>query len=112
MTYELDAEGVGRLEAYFEGIGTRLGEKRRRASFALYAMGILGEHERKSVEPLAAAAADDPEGAQRTHDHLLHFIGQSEWEDGPVREFAARHAVHAMESRERISAWVIDDTGS
>ena len=24
-------------------------------------MGILGEHERKSVEPLAAAAADDPE---------------------------------------------------
>ena len=111
MTYELDAEGVGRLEAYFEGIGTRLGEKRRRASFALYAMGILGEHERKSVEPLAAAAADDPEGAQRAHDHLLHFIGQSEWEDGPVREFAARHAVHAMESRERISAWVIDDTG-
>ena len=111
MTYELDADGVRRLEAYFEGIGTRLGEKRRRASFALYAMGILGEHERKSVEPLAAAAADDPEGAQRTHDHLLHFIGQSEWEDGPIREFAARHAVHAMESRERISAWVIDDTG-
>jgi len=111
MTYELDADGVRRLEAYFEGIGTRLGEKRRRASFALYAMGILGEHERKSVEPLAAAAADDPEGAQRTHDHLLHFIGQSEWEDGPIREFAARYAVHAMESRERISAWVIDDTG-
>src|SRR6202453_4894502 len=78
MTYELDAEGIARLEEYFEGIGTRLGEKRRRASFALYAMGILGEHERKSVEPLAAAAADDPEGAQRTHDHLLHLIGQSE----------------------------------
>src|ERR1700720_3552926 len=98
MTYELDAAGVGRLEAYFEGIGARLGEKRRRPSFALYAMGILGEHEGKSVEPLAAAAADDPEVAQRTHDHLLHFIGQSEWDDGPIREFAARHAVHAMES--------------
>jgi SRSO17 transposase len=111
MTYELNAEGVVRLESYFEGIGTRLGEKRRRASFALYAMGILGEHERKSVEPLAAAAAEDPDEAQRAHDHLLHFIGQSEWEDAPIREFAARHAVHAMESRERISAWVIDDTG-
>ena len=59
MAYELDALGVGRLEAYFEGIGALLGEKRRRASFGLYAMGILGEHERKSVEPLAAAAADD-----------------------------------------------------
>ena len=111
MTYELDAGGIARLEQYFEGIGALVGEKRRRASFALYAMGILGEHERKSVEPLAAAAADDPEGAQRTHDHLLHFIGQSEWEDGPIRDFAAGHAVHAMESRERISAWVIDDTG-
>ena len=68
MTYELDAAGIGRLEGYFEGIGALLGEKRRRASFALYAMGILGEHERKSVEPLAAAATDDPEGAQRAHD--------------------------------------------
>jgi SRSO17 transposase len=111
MTYELCAEGIGRLDEYFGGIGALLGEKRRRASFALYAMGILGEHERKSVEPLAAAAADGPLGAQRTHDHLLHFIGQSEWVDGPVREFAARYAVHAMESRERVSAWVIDDTG-
>jgi SRSO17 transposase len=111
MTYELDAAGIGRLESYIERIGGLLGEKRRRASFALYAMGILGEHERKSVEPLAAATADDPETAQRTHDHLLHFIGQSEWEDGPLREFAARYAVHTMGSRERISAWVIDDTG-
>src|SRR5580658_2336169 len=34
-----------------------------------------------------------------------------DWEDEPVREYVARHAVHAMESRERISAWVIDDTG-
>src|SRR5258706_5827266 len=111
MTYELDGDGVRRLDAYFEEIGKKLGEKRRRASFALYAMGILGEHERKSVEPLAAAAADDDEAAQRAHDHLLHFIGQSEWDDGPIREYAARYAVHAMESREPVTAWVIDDTG-
>src|SRR5262249_29713186 len=111
MTYELDAQGIRRLGTYFEEIGERLGDKRRRASFALYGMGILGEHERKSVEPLAAAAADDAEAAQRAHDHLLHFIGQSEWEDGPIREYAARYAVHAMESREPVTAWVIDDTG-
>jgi SRSO17 transposase len=111
MTYELDSKGVGRLEKYFEGIGGLLGDKRRRASFAVYAMGILGEHERKSAEPLAAAAAGDPDEAQRTHDHLLHFIGQSEWEDGPIRDFAARYAVHAMQAREQVTAWVIDDTG-
>src|ERR1700685_2497909 len=111
MRYGLDAAGVGRLEDYFGEIGSLLGEKRRRASFALYAMGILGEHERKSVEPLAAAEVGGAEAPQRAHDHLLHFSGQSEWEVGPVREFVARHVVHAMESRERISAWVIDDTG-
>jgi SRSO17 transposase len=76
MTWELDAAGVGRLEPYFAEIGARLGEKRRRESFALHAMGILGEHERKSVEPLAAAAGASM-GAQRAHDHLLHVVGQS-----------------------------------
>jgi SRSO17 transposase len=110
-TFTLGSAGVVRLEQYFEEIGSLLGEKRRRASFALYAMGILGEHERKSVEPLAAATAGDGQEAQRAHDHLLHFVGQSEWEDAPVREYAARYAVHAMESREGVSAWVIDDTG-
>jgi hypothetical protein len=35
MAYELDGSGVERLERYFEQIGERLGEKRRRASFAV-----------------------------------------------------------------------------
>jgi SRSO17 transposase len=111
MTFKLGADGIVRLESFFGEIGKILGEKRRRASFALYAMGILGEHERKSVEPLAAATAEDAQGAQRAHDHLLHFIGQSEWEDAPIREYVARYGVHAMESRDCVSAWVIDDTG-
>jgi SRSO17 transposase len=111
MAYELDRSGVERLEGYFEEIGELLGEKRRRASFAVYALGILGEHERKSAEPLAAAAACGPDEAQRTHDHLLHFIGQSEWRDGPIRDFAGRHALAAMQVREPICAWVVDDTG-
>src|SRR5271170_4335562 len=111
MAYELDGTGVERLGGYFEEIGELLGEKRRRASFAVYALGILGEHERKSAEPLAAAAACGPDEAQRTHDHLLHFIGQSEWADEPIRDFAAGHALAAMQARAPICAWVIDDTG-
>jgi SRSO17 transposase len=111
MSFTMTAEGEARLQEYFEGIGALLGDKRRRASFALYAMGILGEHDRKSVEPLAAAAGEGPVEAQRLHDHLLHFVGQSEWEDEPVRTFAARHALAAMQAREPVRAWIIDDTG-
>ena len=60
---------------------------------------------------LRRRAAADAQEAQRAHDHLLHFLGQSEWEDAPIREYVALYAVHAMESRERVNAWVIDDTG-
>lgn len=111
MTFEMTVGGEARLKEYFEGIGSLLGDKRRRASFAAYAMGILGEHERKSVEPLAAAAGASADEAQRLHDHLLHFVGQSEWEDEPVRAFAASHALAAMQAREPVRAWIIDDTG-
>ena len=114
MTYELDAAGVRRLEAYFEGIGERLGEKRRRASFALYAMGILGEHERKSgLKPLAAAAADDPRGrAAGARSICCTSSRQSEWEDGsgPRVRCATRRSRDGV-ARAPSSAWVIDDTG-
>ena len=38
----MDAGGVQRLEEYFRRIGDILGEERRRSSFAVYAMGLLG----------------------------------------------------------------------
>ena len=55
-----DAAGQ-RLEDYFDRIGAILGHSARRASFAMYAMGILGDGARKSVEPIAARACGDPE---------------------------------------------------
>jgi SRSO17 transposase len=111
MSFELGAAGTARLASYFDGIGELLGDKRRRASFATYAMGILSEAERKSAEPMASLATGDPEAIQRMHDHLLHFVGQSEWADAPIRRFAARHALAAMQEREPIRSWIIDDTG-
>jgi hypothetical protein len=49
--------GAGRLEEYFETtIGSVLRDNPQRASFATYAMGILGDGERKSCEPIAARA--------------------------------------------------------
>jgi SRSO17 transposase len=56
MVYEMDAGGQRRLNEYFCAIGLALRNKTRRASFPMYAMGLLSGAERKSAEPLAAAA--------------------------------------------------------
>ena len=42
MGYELDVGAQGRLMKYFAGIGEALANKKRRESFAIYAMGLLG----------------------------------------------------------------------
>jgi SRSO17 transposase len=100
-----------RLEQYLELLGERLGDGRHRASFATYAMGLLSESERKSMEPLAARAAGTPEHAGAAHQRLHHFIANTSWSDHEVRLAAARYAIAAMEERDPVVAWVIDDTG-
>ena len=51
-------EAVGRrLEEFlYDKIGSHLGRREQKESFALYAYGIVGDGERKSVEPIAARA--------------------------------------------------------
>ncbi|WP_395835827.1 IS701 family transposase [Cystobacter fuscus] len=107
----MDAGGVQRLEEYFRRIGDVLGEERRRGSFAIYAMGLLGDGERKSVEPIAARACPDPSKTDAMHQRLLHFAVDSRWSDREVRREAARYALDAMTQREPVEAWIIDDTG-
>ncbi|GAC1664775.1 MAG: IS701-like element ISBj9 family transposase [Candidatus Dormibacteraceae bacterium] len=111
MTQFLDGAGIERLEKYFDEIGEVLGDERRRASFAMYAMGLFGEGERKSVEPIAARACGDPDETERAHDRLLHFMTDSKWSDRGVRSAAAKHALSAMTAREPVLAWIVDDTG-
>ncbi len=107
----LDAGGVERLESYFDQLGEVLGDERRRASFAMCAMGLSGEGDRKSVDPIAARACGDPQDAERAHDRLLHFMTDSNWSDRDARRTAAQYAVAAMTAREPILAWIVDDTG-
>jgi SRSO17 transposase len=111
MAYLLDADAQRRLEEYFAEIGETLRNKKRRASFATYAMGLLGEGARKSIEPIAARACPDPAQVDAMHQQLQHFITDSEWDDVAVRRVAARHAVKAMNERAPIQMWIIDDTG-
>lgn len=102
---------AARLEDFFGRVDTHLKDRRKRESFAMYACGILGDGERKSVEPIAARACADPEEVDNVHRKLLYFLGRSVWDDRAVRLEAARYAVEAIEQREPIAAWIVDDTG-
>lgn len=93
------------------GISDLLRTKRRREGFALYACGIFGEGERKSVEPIAARACGSPEETDALHRKLLRFVGESEWEDRPIREYAAGYGIEQLERRGPIEYWIFDDTG-
>jgi SRSO17 transposase len=111
MSHDVSKVTEAKLEAYFGEIGKALQQERQRASFAAYAIGILGDGDRKSCEPIAARGAAEPKTARRTHERLLHFLARSTWDDEAVRLIAARHAIAAMESREPVTTWVVDDTG-
>ena len=107
----MDDEAAQRLESYFGEIGEQLGNDSRRQSFAIYAMGILGDGERKSVEPIAARACADPTKADAAHQSLLHFVANARWSDQAVRRVAATHAINAMSEHGEVETWIVDDTG-
>ena len=102
---------AARIEQFFERIDSHLKERRKRESFAMYAFGILGDGERKSAEPIAARACADPNQTNNVHSKLCYFLGRSEWDDRAVRLEAARYAMEAVQKREPITTWIIDDTG-
>ena len=103
--------GEARLETFLEDVGALLGDKRRKASFATYALGLLGEGERKSVEPIAARAVGGATDVEAAHQRLLHFLARSEWDDRAVRRFATRYALKFMTTEQPVEACIIDDTG-
>jgi SRSO17 transposase len=111
MAYTLTAAGQRRLGEFFSGMGSILRRLDRKESFALYACGLFGDGERKSVEPIAARVCDEPARCRAVHDQLLHFIGVSPWSDLGVRRFGADYALAELTKREPIEDWIVDDTG-
>ena len=108
----MDGAGVGRLQQFFlVDIGKHLQRPEQRASFATYAYGLLTDGERKSVEPIASRATGDGRECQRMHDRLLHFVGDSPWDDRAVRREAASYVVGVLGAREPVTTWIVDDTG-
>jgi SRSO17 transposase len=112
MCYRMDTAAEQRLSEYFSStIGFYLANKNQRASFALYALGLLGELPRKSIEPIAAMLCPDPDQVDAIHQRLQHFLTDAPWSDREIRRAAARYAIAVMAQRSRIAAWIVDDTG-
>ena len=111
MANLMNAVAERRMSEFFDCIGRVLGRKGRRESFALYAEGIFGDGERKSIEPIAARACADPARADAEHQRLLHFALDAPWSDHDVRLEAARYALDAMTAKLPVDSWIIDDTG-
>ena len=109
--HTLTDAGEARLETFLDAVGALLRDKRRKASFATYALGLLGEGDRKSVEPIAARAVGSAAHVDAAHQRLLHFLTDSVWDDLAVRRLAARYALKFMTAEQPIEACVIDDTG-
>lgn len=104
------AETERRLEQYFDLLGTELWDSRQRQSFATYAIGLMSELERKSLEPIAASFTKDPKEAERLHNRLQNLVADAPWPDHAVRRLAAHYALCAMRKRGPIETWICDDT--
>jgi len=83
----------------------------RRDNFARYALGLIGDGDRKSMEPIAARACASATHMDVAHQRLQYFITESTWDDHEVRLAAARYALAEMTRIARPWAWIVDDTG-
>lgn len=98
------------LNQYFDLLGTKLWDCRQRHNFATYAIGLMSELERKSLEPIAASFTNSPKEAERLHYRLQNLLADAPWPDAELRQLASDYAIAAMTKRAPIQAWYGDDT--
>src|ERR1700712_5366582 len=111
MDIEIDRAATQRLREFLDGIGVILGTPQRRENFARYALGLIGDGDRKSVEPMVARAGSRVAHMDAAHQRLLHFITDSAWDDHVVRLAAARYTLALLTKTAVPWAWIVDDTG-
>jgi SRSO17 transposase len=99
-----------RLSQFLDELGRHLWDRRQRASFAMYMLGLLSSLPRKSVEPISALFVSDPDDADAVHQRLLHFLGAAPWPDADVRLSATRFALSELALKAPIQSLIIDDT--
>lgn len=90
---DLDAKFDARLDLFLDHVTAPLENATQRAVFAEYAVGLLSDAERKSMEPLTALARPDDLGA--AHKAFV-YTGTARWEDLAVRRHAVAWALWGM----------------
>ena len=110
MTLPLSDGVTERLSLFLAELGKHLWDRRQRASFALYMLGLLSSLPRKSVEPISALFVTDPAQADALHQRLLHFLGSAPWPDALVRRSATDFALSELTRKAPIESLIIDDT--
>ena len=104
-----DESSEGRFAAYVERLSRALGHADRVGPFRSYCTGLLLPGERKSVEPMAARLRPDRTAAE--HQSLLHFVGQSAWDETALLRAVRNAVLPAMTAAGSVEAWIVDDTG-
>ncbi len=104
-----DGDSETRFSAYVEHLSACLGHADRVAPFRSYCTGLLLPGDRKSVEPMAARLS--PERTSAEHQALLHFVGQSPWDEKALLRAVRGVVLPIMTQGQPIEAWIVDDTG-
>lgn len=103
-----DGDSESRFSAYIEHLSGCLGHADRVAPLRSYCTGLLLPGDRKSVEPMAARLS--PERTSAEHQSLLHFVGQSSWDEKDLLRSVRAAVLPVMTERQPIEAWIVDDT--
>jgi len=103
-----DGDSEARFSAYIEHLSGCLGHADRVAPLRSYCTGLLLPGDRKSVEPMAARLS--PERTSAEHQSLLHFVGQSPWDERALLQAVLAAVLPVMTARRPIEAWILDDT--
>jgi SRSO17 transposase len=103
-----EQDSARRFAEFAAGIASGLSNRVRRRHACEYCTGLLLPVERKSIEPIAAKIA--PAQTSAEHQRLLHFVNEAEWSDEEMLAKVCELALPAIERRELIQAWIIDDT--
>jgi SRSO17 transposase len=108
MNLEGTEDSAFRFAAYVGELTSVIGHADRARPLNDYCAGLLVSERRRSVEPMAAVTAPAETSVQ--HQKLLHFVANAPWADKPVLAKVRELVVPAIERREPIKAWIIDDT--
>ncbi len=93
---------MAELESWLEPFLDRLGHATRRRMCPLYAAGLIGPGDRKSVQPMAEQVAPGE------YDRLHHFVASGAWDSAPLEAEMLVQADRLVGGADAVL--VIDDT--